>query len=160
MNSILGIGVDSVEVDRIGKAIERSGDRFVERILTPGERAHLANLHAPNIANFVAKRFAAKEAVSKALGTGIRGVVSFQAFEVMHTPAGQPVLLANAQIHCAFGGIPQVSTGMPDDAAASNDRQQSSFTINDSALRFHLSLTDSARLVTAFVVIERLSYAN
>jgi holo-[acyl-carrier protein] synthase len=156
MNNILGIGVDSIDVDRIARALERSGERFIERILTPNERADLAARQAPNVANFVAKRFAAKEAVSKALGTGIRGIVGFQSFEVSHTPMGQPLLLANGEIHRAFGVDSLSATGLSADALVSNDRQESSLPQSTAALRFHLSLTDSAQLVTAFVVVERL----
>jgi holo-[acyl-carrier protein] synthase len=80
------IGVDLVEIDRIQAAIERWGKRFTMRVYTPAERAHCRN-RTPELA----ARFAAKEAVMKALGTGIRGV-GWREIEVLPDPNGKPLV--------------------------------------------------------------------
>ena len=82
----LSTGVDILEIERFQKTIERYGERFLERIFTPRELAQVGN----NIASLAA-RFAAKEAVSKALGTGL-GVVSFQHIEILRDDMRAPVL--------------------------------------------------------------------
>lgn len=80
------IGVDLIEIGRIETAIERWGERFFTRVYTPAERAHCRN-RIPELA----ARFAAKEAVMKALGTGIRGV-GWQEIEVLPNPNGKPLV--------------------------------------------------------------------
>lgn len=87
---IHGIGTDLVEVARIERALERHGERFVRRILTPAERS--AFERSPRPAAFLARRFAAKEAAAKALGTGIRGAFAFNAIEVRNRNNGAPEL--------------------------------------------------------------------
>jgi holo-[acyl-carrier protein] synthase len=82
----LAIGVDLIEIERVQNTIQRHGRRFLERIYTTQELAEVGN----NTASLAA-RFAAKEAVAKALGTGI-GCVSWQEIEVLHGPARQPLL--------------------------------------------------------------------
>jgi holo-[acyl-carrier protein] synthase len=86
---IVGLGTDLAEVDRIQKAIERYGDRFIRRIYTPGEIAYVAR--KANKSERYAARFAAKEAGMKALGTGAVGV-RWQDFEVVNLPSGKPTL--------------------------------------------------------------------
>jgi len=81
---MLSVGVDIVEIERIAKALERFGDRFLERIYTGAEVAHCRGRVAE-----LAARFAAKEAISKALGTGIYGL-SWQEMEILPDPLGQP----------------------------------------------------------------------
>ena len=83
---VLRSGVDMIEVERVADAIERHGERFLQRVFTPQELAEVGN-NVPSLA----ARFAAKEAVSKALGTGI-GEVTFQDIEVLRGSAGEPVL--------------------------------------------------------------------
>jgi holo-[acyl-carrier protein] synthase len=83
---MLTTGIDLIEVERIQAAIERHGARFLERIYTPGELAECGD--SPTS---LAARFAAKEAVSKALGTGI-GPINWCEVEVLHGPAREPLL--------------------------------------------------------------------
>ncbi|MBS1250681.1 MAG: Holo-[acyl-carrier-protein] synthase [Chloroflexi bacterium] len=82
----LSTGVDLIEIERIRQAIDRHGERFLDRIFTPREQAQTGG----HPANF-AIRFAAKEAASKALGTGI-GKVRWRDIEVVSLPSGQPTL--------------------------------------------------------------------
>lgn len=91
---IIGIGNDYIDIRRIEKAINRFGERFINRVFTENEKMK-ANKRAANQKSFVstyAKRFAAKEACSKALGTGIAKEVSWQDIEVVNLPSGQPIL--------------------------------------------------------------------
>ncbi len=87
---ILGIGTDLVDIRRIGKVIERHGDRFLERVFTEAERAR-AGRKARSVETY-AKRFAAKEACAKALGTGIRSGVWWRDMGVVNLPSGRPTL--------------------------------------------------------------------
>jgi holo-[acyl-carrier protein] synthase len=87
---ILGTGVDLAEVDRIQQSIERYGDRFINRIYTPGEIAYVQR--KANKFERYAARFAAKEAGMKAIGTGWRRGVRWQDFEVANLPSGKPTL--------------------------------------------------------------------
>ncbi|MFD1019322.1 holo-ACP synthase [Thalassobacillus hwangdonensis] len=90
---IKGIGLDIVELDRINKSIKRN-ERFLQRILTEEERGILADLHQEaRRVEFVAGRFAAKEAFSKAAGTGI-GKLSFRHINVLKNDQGAPILFA------------------------------------------------------------------
>ena len=87
---IVGTGVDLAEVDRIRKSVERYGARFVERIFTPREIAYVER--KANKYERYAARFAAKEAGMKAIGTGWKGGVRWQDFEVTNLPSGKPTL--------------------------------------------------------------------
>lgn len=87
---ILGVGTDLAEVDRIGKSVERFGDRFLTRIYTPRERTYA--LSKANWTERLAARFAAKEAGMKAIGTGLSRGVSWQHLEVTNEPSGRPTL--------------------------------------------------------------------
>lgn len=88
--SIVGIGTDIVETDRIRRLLARHGDRFLARLLTGDERRELESV--ADAAPYVARRFAAKEAAAKALGTGIADGVSFQDFNIGHDARGRPLL--------------------------------------------------------------------
>ena len=88
---IIGIGSDLIDVRRIGKVIERHGDRFLDRIFTTSERAR-AERRAKSVETY-AKRFAAKEACSKALGTGFRAGVFWRDLGVVNLPSGKPTLV-------------------------------------------------------------------
>jgi holo-[acyl-carrier protein] synthase len=88
---IIGLGVDIAEVDRISEAIARHGQKFLERIYTPAEIAY-CNRHR-NRAERFAGRFAAKEAVMKALGTGWSNGVRWVDLEVTRLPTGQPTIV-------------------------------------------------------------------
>lgn len=87
---IVGTGVDLAEVDRLRKAIERYGERFLERIFTPGEIAYVER-RGSRYQRYAA-RFAAKEAGMKAIGTGWRRGVRWHDFEVANLPSGKPTL--------------------------------------------------------------------
>ncbi len=87
---ILGIGNDIIDARRVGKVIERHGERFLSRIFTETERAKADR--RKNRVETYAKRFAAKEACSKALGTGIRGGVWWRDMGVVNLPSGRPTM--------------------------------------------------------------------
>ena len=87
---VIGIGTDLAEIDRVERSIERFGERFLDRIYTPGEQAYC--LRKRSSAESFAARFAAKEAGAKALGTGISHGVGWQDFEVRREPGGRPTL--------------------------------------------------------------------
>src|SRR5215216_903085 len=87
---ILGIGSDIVDVRRMARVIDRHGDRFLERIFTGTERAK-AERRARRVETY-AKRFAAKEACAKALGTGLRAGVFWRDMGVVNLPSGRPTM--------------------------------------------------------------------
>ena len=89
---IIGIGSDILDIRRIEKTIEKHGDRFLERIFTPAERAKAQKRTERIRTATYAKRFAAKEAASKALGTGFRAGVFWRDLGVVNLPSGQPTL--------------------------------------------------------------------
>jgi holo-[acyl-carrier protein] synthase len=87
---ILGIGSDITDVRRVAKVLERHGDRFLGRIFTATERARAER--RKNRVETYAKRFAAKEACAKALGTGLRAGVFWRDMGVVNRPGGQPTM--------------------------------------------------------------------
>jgi holo-[acyl-carrier protein] synthase len=87
---IVGIGIDLAEVGRIREAIERHGQRFIERVYTSAEIAYVEK--KANRYERYAARFAAKEAAMKAIGTGWKRGVRWQDFEVTNLPSGRPSL--------------------------------------------------------------------
>jgi holo-[acyl-carrier protein] synthase len=87
---ILGIGNDIIDARRVGKVIDRHGERFLSRIFTETERAKAER--RKNRVETYAKRFAAKEACSKALGTGIRSGVWWRDMGVVNLPSGRPTM--------------------------------------------------------------------
>lgn len=127
---IYGIGTDLVEIGRIAAAVDRFGDRFVERILGPQERARYEARRARSASRglaFLATRFAAKEAVSKAIGLGLRSPMTWRAVEIVNAPSGQPQVVAHA-------------------ALAEFLRRK--------RLRLSVSVTDEQTMAMAFVVAE------
>jgi holo-[acyl-carrier protein] synthase len=98
---ILGIGSDLCDVRRIERVISRYGDRFIQRIFTETERAK-ADRRVTRVETY-AKRFAAKEACAKALGTGFRGGVFWRDLGVVNLPSGRPTMIlsggALARLH-------------------------------------------------------------
>ena len=94
---ILGLGSDIVDIRRIEAVLGRHGERFLTRVFTPTERAKAAGRIERVRAATLAKRFAAKEAAAKALGTGFRRGVFFADLGVVNLPSGQPTL-------CMTGG--------------------------------------------------------
>jgi holo-[acyl-carrier protein] synthase len=87
---IIGLGSDIADVRRIARSIERYGERFLARIYTPAERAR-ADKRSNRMETY-AKRFAAKEACSKALGTGLRAGVFWRDMGVVNLPSGRPTM--------------------------------------------------------------------
>ena len=123
---IFGIGTDIVEVSRIEDALARFGAPFAQRILTESEWLAFEQSHTQ--ARFLAKRFAAKEAFSKALGTGLRPPATFQNIGVAHDDLGKPV----------FDLAPELQASL-----------------NARGIRAcHLSISDEKALAVAFVVLE------
>jgi holo-[acyl-carrier protein] synthase len=103
--SVLGIGVDLVECARIQHSLDRFGDRFLRRVFTEGEIEYSTSMKFP--ARHLAARFAAKEAVSKAFGTGIGKAMGWRDIDVRKKPSGEPylVLLGDAEQLAASRGI-------------------------------------------------------
>jgi holo-[acyl-carrier protein] synthase len=129
---ILGIGSDLSDIRRIQASLDRFGDRFTHRCFTETERRR--SERKPDRAASYAKRFAAKEACAKALGTGMRGAVYWRDMGVVNLPSGQPTLALT-------GGH---STRLESLVPAGHEA------------RIHLSLTDDHPYAQAFVVIEAL----
>ncbi len=126
---IRGLGIDLVDVARLGRAIAAHGDRFLTRVFTADELAHADRIRGDARAIHLAGRFAAKEAAMKALGTGLGGGVRFVDFEVRTDDGtGAPTLLlrAAAARHAALRG----------------------------AARSHLSISHIGTHATAVVVLE------
>jgi holo-[acyl-carrier protein] synthase len=88
---VLGIGVDLVENARIQHSLDRFGDRFLQRVFTQGEIEYSQSMKFP--ARHLAARFAAKEAVSKAFGTGIGKAMGWKDIEVHRKPSGEPFVV-------------------------------------------------------------------
>lgn len=129
---ILGIGSDLVDIRRIEKVIARHGERFINRIFTDIERAK-AERRATRIDTY-AKRFAAKEACSKALGTGFRRGVFFRDMGVVNLPSGRPTMQLTG------GALDQLRRITPKGCEA----------------RIDVSLTDEYPIAQAFVVISAI----
>lgn len=129
---IIGIGADLADIRRIEKTLERFGERFTNRVFTETERAR-SDKRAARAASY-AKRWAAKEACSKALGTGIRMGVAWREMGVVNLPSGQPTLELKG------GAAERLSALIPADHIP----------------KIHLTITDDAPYAQAFVVIEAL----
>lgn len=92
---ILGSGIDLVEVDRIEAARERHGERFLNRIFHPAETAYCLSNKSPG--PFLAARFAAKEAISKAFGTGIGAQLGWRDMEIGRRESGEPYVILHGK---------------------------------------------------------------
>jgi holo-[acyl-carrier protein] synthase len=137
---IIGIGSDLIDIRRIEKVIERHGERFLDRIFTEAERAKAerrAKNHRMVVATY-AKRFAAKEACSKALGTGIRRGVWWRDMGVVNLPGGRP------SMHLTGGALVRLNSMIPPGMD----------------VRIDLSITDDWPLAQAFVVISAIPAAR
>lgn len=106
---IVGIGIDITELYRIAKSIEQP--RFLERILTERERELASALAGKRKVEFVAGRFAAKEAFSKAIGTGIGKEVGFQDIEIINDERGKPI------VHASYPYVIHISISHSNDYA-------------------------------------------
>ncbi|QJR15299.1 holo-ACP synthase [Usitatibacter palustris] len=113
---IQGLGTDVVSIDRIAKALDRFGARFVNRILAPEERPRYERTLKK--ASHLAKRFAAKEAFAKAIGTGIRTPFTWHSVAVGRDPSGKPNLQPNAGMarYLAGRGVTASHVTLTDDA--------------------------------------------
>ena len=131
---IYGIGTDIVLISRIRTLLERWGERFPRRVLGPDElreyeRRRSRGTHGPErAARYLAKRFAAKEAFSKAIGLGLRGPMTLLSLQVLNDARGRPVAVA---------------------------RNALAPWLEARGLSAHVSLTDEQESVVAFVVVEQ-----
>lgn len=123
---IFGVGTDIVAVARIGRLYERHGERALEKLLSPAERAGFDAAKDP--ARFLAKRFAAKEAFGKALGIGVAKPATLPNIAVVHDSLGKP----------SFGYAPELAQ-----------------LLGKRGLVAHLSISDEQEFALAFVVLER-----
>jgi holo-[acyl-carrier protein] synthase len=126
---ILGIGNDLIDIRRIERTIARFGDRFLDRVFTPAERDR-SERRANRVESY-AKRYAAKEACSKALGTGFRRGVYWRDIGVVNLPGGRPSLALTG------GALARLNTLIPAGMAA----------------RIDVSLTDEPPIAQAIVII-------
>ena len=92
---ILGSGIDIIEVQRVEAACEKFGDRFLRRILRPSELAYCLSHKSPG--PFLAARFAGKEAISKAFGTGIGRQLGWQDMEICRKDSGEPYVILHGK---------------------------------------------------------------
>lgn len=124
---IYGIGTDIVEVKRIREALRRHGISLAKKILTSQELLTYQTIKGKE--NFLAKRFAAKEAFAKALGTGMRSPVNFKSIEVTHDSLGKPKIKT----------VPELT-----------------LLVKSHNIKFcHLSISDEKNLAAAFVILEQ-----
>ena len=133
---IVGLGSDQCDARRIAKTIERHGERFLGRIFTPIERAKADR--RKNRVETYAKRFAAKEACAKALGTGLSHGVFWRDMGVVNLPGGKPTL------RLSWGALALLQSMMPPGHEA----------------RTELSMTDEGPLTQAIVIIHAVPVAN
>ena len=103
---ISGVGIDLCDVDRIRDVLKRHGNHFASRILDPMEYSEFQSLRASQQPQFLAKRFAAKEAISKALGTGIGRGFGFRDLFVRHDELGRPVVRLNPENKVLSDALP------------------------------------------------------
>ncbi|MRG55877.1 holo-[acyl-carrier protein] synthase [Phyllobacterium sp. YR620] len=129
---IIGIGSDLIDITRVEKTLERHGERFISRVFTPIERAK-SERRKQRAASY-AKRFAAKEACAKALGTGLAQGVFWRDMGVVNLPSGAPTM------HLTNGAAKRLEAIVPKGHTA----------------RVHLTITDDFPLAQAFVIIEAL----
>ena len=127
---IVGIGSDLTDIRRLAKTLDRFGDRFVQRCFTDVEQAK-SDRRRMRAASY-AKRWAAKEACSKALGTGLRMGVAWREMGVVNLPTGQPTMALTG------GAAERLGRLIPDGMQA----------------RIHVTLTDDDPYAQAFVIIE------
>ncbi|NRF66850.1 holo-ACP synthase [Aquincola sp. S2] len=129
---IYGIGTDICDLRRIRATLARRGDRFAEKVLGPRElavfHARRARVEARGVA-YLATRFSAKEAFSKAIGLGLRMPMTWRACEILNLPSGQPVLRLDGALAEWFA---------------------------ERRLRGHVTVTDESEYAASFVVVETI----
>ena len=131
---IFGIGTDVCDIRRVAATFERRGERFAQRVLGPQELQvfHARSARAPARGlRFLATRFSAKEAFSKAIGTGIRSPMSWRACEVLNEASGKPVLRLSGELAAWFEAR---------------------------GLSAHVSVSDETDYVSTFVVVETCTH--
>ena len=134
---IYGIGHDVLEIKRVARIVTGSqGSKFIDRILTPAER-NIAQTKGAKLHEFVAGRFAAKEAISKGFGSGIGSTISFGDIEIVPNPSGKPTVALSAQAWERLG-------------------------LSDQAEQYaiHLSISHQTELASAFAVIEKITLTH
>lgn len=128
---IYGIGTDLCDVRRMAQALERHGDRFAEKVLTPAElatwRARTARSPERGL-RYLATRFSAKESFSKAIGLGMRMPMTWRRCEVANLPSGQPCIVLHGDLKTWFEA---------------------------KGLKAHVTLTDEGDHAASFVVVEQ-----
>jgi holo-[acyl-carrier protein] synthase len=128
---IYGVGTDVCDVRRIAATLDRRGDRFAERVLGPTElsvfHARRARVTARGL-RFLATRFSAKEAFSKAIGLGLHAPMTWRACEILNRPTGQPYLRLHGELAAWFEAR---------------------------GLSAHVSVSDESDVATSFVVVEQ-----
>jgi holo-[acyl-carrier protein] synthase len=128
---IYGIGTDIIQISRVQAALSRHGDRFAEKVLGPEELAKYKNRKSKVEARgirFLATRFAAKEAFSKALGLGMHMPMTWRAMQTLNAPSGKPVVVIS-------GTLQQY--------------------MEQNGLTAQVSITDEAEYAVAFVIVEK-----
>jgi holo-[acyl-carrier protein] synthase len=128
---IYGIGTDIADISRIRAAYERQGERFVARILGPNEQMvwrDRSNRWADRGLRFLATRFSAKEAFSKAIGLGMRMPMAWSRCEILNNPSGRPSIELNNDLKTWFDAL---------------------------SLRAWVTISDEANYAVSFVVVER-----
>jgi holo-[acyl-carrier protein] synthase len=133
---IVGIGSDLIDIRRVEKTLERYGERFINRIYTPIE-IWKSERRQERAASY-AKRFAAKEACAKALGTGLRAGVFWRDMGVVNLPSGKPTMALTG------GAARRLAALVP----------------NGQRAEIHLTITDDFPLAQAFVIIEAVPAGN
>lgn len=127
---IYGIGTDICDIRRMAQSVDRFGERFVQKVLGPAELAVFQARRAKSASRsvaFLATRFAAKEALAKAMGTGMHMPMTWRACETLNAPNGQPQIHLHGELAEWFA---------------------------QRRLRVHVTVTDEADYAAAFVVIE------
>jgi len=128
---IYGIGTDIIQISRVEAALTRNGDRFAEKILGPEEldkyHRRKSKVEARGI-RFLASRFAAKEAFSKAIGLGMRMPMTWRAMQTLNAPSGKPVVVTS-------GALKEF--------------------MEQNGLTAQVSITDEADYAVAFVIVEK-----
>ena len=128
---IYGIGTDILKIDRVEAALARHGDRFAEKILGEDEMQKYLRRKAKVEARglrFLATRFAAKEAFSKAIGLGMRMPMTWRSMQVLNDPSGKPVVVCSGALKAWM---------------------------DTNGLRAQISITDEAEYAVAFAIVEK-----